>query len=267
MNSKSHPSPVTLLFEDDWLLAVAKPAGLPSQPTLDPSRPSMQSELKSFLKKRDGREPYLALHHRLDRDTSGVLLFVKDPKANAGVGAMFSEKTAQKTYHALCALGAGCAESWEVKNYLGEKGREGKTVKYGSVKSGGDPAQTFFKELERLAEASLVEATPKTGRTHQIRVHLSECGHAILGDPLYGGPTTLMLPSGVRLKISRVMLHARSLGFRHPMTNEDVLVECDWPSDFAQVVERLRMNKTHQKMLKSPQGVPGAGESIDQLDF
>lgn len=221
-------------------MLVAKPAGIPSQPTLDPARPSAEGELKKFLRQREGRDSYLVLHHRLDRDTSGVLLFSKDPKANAGVGALFSEKTAQKTYHALCVLGAGCPERWEVKNYLGAKGREGKATKYGSVKSGGDPAHTLFCEKERLAGASLVEAMPKTGRTHQIRVHLSECGHPILGDPFYSGPEVLMLPSGVRLQVPRVMLHAYSLGFVHPMTGQELLVSCEWPSDFAQTVERLR---------------------------
>ena len=243
-SGKTNPVPaVRVLFEDEWLIAVAKPAGLPSQPTLDPARASVESELKAFLKKRDGGDPYLVLHHRLDRDTSGVLLFSKAPKANAGVGALFSEKTAQKIYHALCLLGAGCPEQWEVKNYLGVKGRVGKANRYGSVKSGGDPALTLFEEKERLAEASLVEAKPKTGRTHQIRVHLSECGHPILGDPFYGGPTALLLPSGVRLQFPRVMLHAHSLGFVHPMTQVETLISCDWPSDFAQCVERLRMAK------------------------
>lgn len=234
---------VNILFEDEWLLAAEKPAGIPSQPTLDPARPSLETELRKFLHRREGREPYLVLHHRLDRDTSGVLLFSKDPKANAGVGALFSEKTAQKTYHALCVLGAGCPEQWEVKNYLGAKGREGKATKYGSVKSGGDPAFTLFRERERLAGVSLVEAQPRTGRTHQIRVHLAECGHPIFGDSFYSGPTDWMLPSGIRLRFSRVMLHAYSLGFRHPMTGEEWVIRSEWPSDFAQTAERLRLRK------------------------
>lgn len=240
------PVAVRVLFEDEWLIAVAKPAGLPSQPTLDPARPSAESELKAYLKKRDGGSPYLVLHHRLDRDTSGVLLFTKDPKANAGTGALFSEKKAQKTYHALCLLGAGCPERWEVKNYLGAKGRVGKATQYGSVRSGGDPALTCFRELERLADVSLIEASPKTGRTHQIRVHLSEGGHPLLGDPFYGGPASLTLASGERLSIPRVMLHAYALEFPHPMTQAPTSIRCDWPADFAQCIERLRLAGTRR---------------------
>lgn len=232
--------PERVLFEDEWLIAVDKPAGLPTQPTLDASRPSLLSVLKGFMRARDGREPYLALHHRLDRDTSGVVLLAKKQEANAGVGALFSEKTAQKTYHALALLGTGCPEKWEVKNYLGAAGRVGKATKFGAVRSGGDPAHTSFCELERFHEVVLVEAQPHTGRTHQIRVHLAECGHAIMGDEFYGGLLAVRLGSGARLTFPRVMLHAAGLAFRHPMTGAELAIECPWPEDFALGVEQLR---------------------------
>ena len=94
-------TPERILFEDEWLIVVDKPVGLPTQPTLDEARASVFGTLKEFLQKRDGGTPYLGLHHRLDRDTSGVLLFTKDTKANAGVAALFAGKTMQKTYQAL----------------------------------------------------------------------------------------------------------------------------------------------------------------------
>lgn len=233
-------SPARILFEDEWLVAVDKPAGLPTQPTLDAARPSVFSELKKFLQQRDGREPYLALHHRLDRDTSGVLLLSKNQKANAGVGALFADRVAQKSYNALAVVGTGCPDLWEVKNYLGIIGRVAKANKFGAVRSGGDPAHTTFRELERFHEVTLVEAMPHTGRTHQIRVHLAECGHAIFGDELYGGPVAVRLGSGVQLRFPRVMLHAAALKFVHPMTKTDVQIECPWPEDFARCVEQLR---------------------------
>jgi RluA family pseudouridine synthase len=225
------------------LIAVDKPAGLPTQPTLDAARPSVFSELKAYLQARDGGSPYLALHHRLDRDTSGVLLLSKDPEANAGVGALFSEKTARKTYLALALWGAGRADPWEVKNHLGVVGKVGKASKYGAVRSGGDPAHTDFHVLEGLGGVALLEATPRTGRTHQIRVHLAGCGHPILGDDFYGGPLSLTLPSGLRLKAPRVLLHASSLAFRHPLTNVDLTIACPLPGDFLSCLERLR--KSH----------------------
>jgi RluA family pseudouridine synthase len=222
------------------LIVIDKPAGLPTQPTLDASRPSAFSELKAFLQSRDGAEPYLGLQHRLDRDTSGVLLFTKDPKANAGVGALFSEKTAQKTYQALSVSGPGMPDAWELKNYLGIVGKVGKASKYGSVRSGGDPAQTAFRVLERFAGAALVEAQPRTGRTHQIRVHLAASGAPILGDELYGGPLSLRLSSGAPLRAPRILLHASSLSFRHPMTSADLTISCPLPEDFVRCLVQLR---------------------------
>ncbi|MFT3868265.1 MAG: RluA family pseudouridine synthase [Nibricoccus sp.] len=229
-----------ILFEDEWLIAIDKPAGLPTQPTLDAARPSVFSEVKKFLQRRDGREPYLALHHRLDRDTTGVLLLSKNQKANAGVGALFAGKVAQKTYQALALLGTGCPDSWEVKNYLGVIGRVAKANKFGAVRSGGDPAHTSFRELERFHDVVLIEAKPHTGRTHQIRVHLTECGHPILGDELYGGPVSVRLGSGAQLRFQRVMLHAASLAFVHPMTKAEVAIACPLPEDFALSLDRLR---------------------------
>jgi len=221
-------------------MAVDKPAGLPTQPTLDATRPSVFSVLKDFLQKRDGREPYLALHHRLDRDTSGVLLLAKNTKANAGVGALFADKAAQKIYLALAVLGTGCPSTWEVKNYLGIVGHVGKANKFGAVRSGGDPAHTTFRELERFHDLALIEAMPHTGRTHQIRVHLAECGHPILGDEFYGGPVVVRLASGAQLRFPRVMLHAASLAFRHPMTNAELTIRSPLAADFASCAEQLR---------------------------
>lgn len=232
--------PERILFEDEWLIAVDKPAGLPTQPTVDAKRPSLFSVLQGFLGRRDGAEPYLGLHHRLDRDTSGVVLFTKDRRANAATAALFSGKTAQKTYQALAATGAGCAEDWAIENHLGAVGRVGKLERFGAVRSGGDPAQTSFRLIERLGAASLVEARPHTGRTHQIRVHLSECGHPIYGDALYGGAPYLVTCAGGRMAVPRVLLHAAQLEFPHPMTGAAVSVCCALPADFEECLRALR---------------------------
>lgn len=225
--------PERILFEDEWLIVVDKPAGLPTQPTLDARRASVHSTLATFLREREGGSPYLGLQHRLDRDTSGVLLFTRDPRANAGVTALFSGKTVRKTYLALAVAGAPAPEAWEVANHLGIIGREGKASRFGAVRSGGDPARTSFRIVERLSGAILVEASPHTGRTHQIRVHLAEGGHPILGDPFYGGPTRF--PAGGRsamVSVPRVMLHAAGLEFIHPMTQAELKITCPWPEDF-----------------------------------
>jgi RluA family pseudouridine synthase len=230
-----------VLFEDEWLLVVDKPAGMPTQPTLDARRPSVFSTLQEFIRQRDGGTPYLGLHHRLDRDTSGVLLFTKDQKANAGTAALFSGKTMHKTYQALTIAGAACPDSWEVKNYLGVIGRVGKASKYGAVRSGGDPAQTSFRVLERFPGALLIEARPHTGRTHQIRVHLTEGGHPIFGDAFYGGPMQLPAgPGGGMVAAPRVMLHAAALEFLHPVTKAPLLIRSPLPADFEACLRSVR---------------------------
>jgi RluA family pseudouridine synthase len=229
-----------ILFEDDWLIAVNKPVGLPTQPTLDVSRPNVLGALKNFLQKRDGGSPYLGLHHRLDRDTSGVLLFTKDQKANAGVAALFASRSLQKTYQALCLGKGSCPDCWEVENHLGVVARAGKDSKFGAVRSGGDPAHTSFKVLERFPGALLVEAQPHTGRTHQIRVHLAGGGYPILGDAFYGGPVDLRPAPGLNLHIPRVMLHAASLVFLHPLTNAPLTIRSPWPEDFVACLNQLR---------------------------
>ena len=229
-----------VLFEDEWLIAVDKPAGLPSQPTLDESRPNVFGALKDFLKKRDGGTPYLGLHHRLDRDTTGVLLFTKNPAANAGVTALFASRALQKTYQALCLCGSSCPDAWEEQNYLGVVSRAGKASKFGAVRSGGDPAHTSFRVLERFTGVVLVEARPHTGRTHQIRVHLAGGGRPILGDQFYGGPADRKLASGMNLRFPRVLLHAAALGFTHPVTHAPLTIGSPLPGDFVACLRELR---------------------------
>lgn len=234
-------TPERILYEDEWLIAVDKPAGLPTQPTLDARRESVFSAAQAFLRQRDGDKAYLGLHHRLDRDTSGVLLFTKDAAANAGTAALFAGKTARKTYHALAVAGAAVPDTWDVANHLGVVGRVQKANRFGAVRSGGDPAQTSFRVLERLPGALRVEARPHTGRTHQIRVHLAEGGHAIFGDPFYGGPTHLPAdPRGGIVSAPRVMLHAAALEFLHPMTHAALQITSALPADFETCLRALR---------------------------
>ncbi len=233
-------TPERILFEDKWLVIVDKPPGLPTQPTLDANRASVFGTLKAFLSARAGGEAYLGLHHRLDRDTTGVLLFTKDQNVNAGVTALFAEREARKTYVALAVAGGACPEAWATENNLGVVGRVGKASKFGAVRSGGDPATTSFRVRERLDGALLVEAQPHTGRTHQIRVHLAEGGHPIFGDGLYGGPMQLKAAGGVFVPVPRVLLHAARLRFPHPATGQTIEVQSPVPADFMACVTAVR---------------------------
>lgn len=227
-----------ILYEDEWLMVVDKPAGVATEPTLDPGRVSVHSAVMAYLRARDGGEPYLGLQHRLDLETSGVLLFTRNPKANAGVSALFAEKRALKTYQALTVAGPPCPDAWDVANHLGVVGRAGKRARYGAVRSGGDPARTSFRVLGRLPGVLWVEARPHTGRTHQIRVHLAGDGHPILGDVLYGGPLEVV-SGATRVRVSRVLLHAAVLEFTHPMTSASLRISSPLPRDLQEALRAL----------------------------
>ena len=225
-----------ILFEDEDLIAVDKPPGLPTQPTLDEARDNLYAAVKKFLAERDRLvQPYVGLHHRLDRDTSGVVLFTKRKEANAGIAAAFSEHWARKTYNALTVRPGQLPETdWDVKNYLGKAPGTGKRTRFTEVRSGGDFAHTDFKRIEILPRALWVEARPLTGRTHQIRVHLSEAGLPILGDSTYG------MESANRGGVPRLMLHALKLEFPHPLTQAKIAVESPIPADFKACLDSFR---------------------------
>ncbi len=212
-----------ILFEDEHFLAAEKPAGLPTQDTVDKSRPSFFSALKNQLQKERGNEFYLSLHHRLDRDTSGVMIFAKTKEANTPLADLFKKHQIQKTYLAISKK-FRCKPAWQSKNFLDEAPRTNRErARMIPVQSGGQVAITDFKVLEDLHQGLLIEAKPLTGRMHQIRAHLSERGLGIFGDDLYAAPKTPAPP--------RLMLHAFSLEFTHPFTKEDIRIECPLPED------------------------------------
>lgn len=221
-----------ILFEDEYFLIAEKPAGLPSQSTVDKSRPDFYTLLKKQLQDERGQEYYLALHHRLDRDTSGLMIFAKSKEANPALADLFKLHKIQKTYHCLTARTQKCKDSWDVTNHLVEmKDKKTKRSKMVRTQSGGDKAHTLFKKLENFKEALLIEAKPLTGRMHQIRVHLSDYGLGIFGDDLYNSPKNPQAP--------RLMLHAYSLDFIHPFSHEKVHIECPMPSDMILFMNKL----------------------------
>jgi 23S rRNA pseudouridine955/2504/2580 synthase len=225
----------TILFEDEWIIGVNKPAGLPTQPTLDEARANLYVLLQKFLKARDGDGAYVGLHHRLDRDTSGVMVFTKKKEANAEIGRAFAEHLARKTYLAIVGTTRPLPETWQVDNYLArDKGKGGKMT---SVRSGGDRAITDFRTIAAVEGFALVEARPRTGRMHQIRVHLAGGGAPIIGDPTYGGLTKI---TG-NAEVLRVMLHAAALTFPHPVTKLDISFKAPITPDFKQCLSQLRL--------------------------
>jgi 23S rRNA pseudouridine1911/1915/1917 synthase len=232
-DTKFELTPDRVLFEDEDLIVIDKPAGLPSHPTADETRDNLFAAVHRFFSVRDGiAEPYLGIHQRLDRDTSGVVLFTKSRRVNAAVAESFSSHKVVKIYQALTvATRKKLAKEWTIKNYLGKVASKSKRARYGAVKTDGDRAETFFRVIGEYARGNWIEAIPKTGRTHQIRAHLSEYGLPILGDDLYGAADD---------RAPRLMLHAAELRFPHPMTKHEVSVKSALPRDFQECLRQIR---------------------------
>jgi len=242
-------SSANVIFEDEDVIAVSKPAGLPSQATRDPKRRHLLMAVLEYLRLSTAK-PYAALHHRLDKDTSGVLILSKSPRANKNLGEQFSRHLAQKTYLAFCAPTKTLAEmpqpnqAWTVINHLKKFSLPNGIQRMKVTRAGGDFAETEFELATDLKPfvssaswmASLprgalaIYAKPKTGRMHQIRVHLAEQGLPILGDRLYGrGPSAQAA--------SRVMLHACRLEIQHPTRDLKLDLKAPLPGDFAQFLQ------------------------------
>jgi RluA family pseudouridine synthase len=221
-----------ILFEDEDLIFIDKPPGFPTHPTVDDTRDNLFAAVGRFLGKRQRTEkPYLGVHHRLDRDTSGVVLFTKSSRVNAAVAESFSGHQVMKTYQAITASRRNLTPEWTIKNYLGRAATKSRRSRYAAVRSGGDFAETFFRVIAEHPRGVWVEASPRTGRTHQIRVHLSEHGLPILGDDLYGAGPDLLAP--------RLMLHAVRLALPHPITRRETSVESPLPADFKRCLKSI----------------------------
>jgi tRNA pseudouridine32 synthase / 23S rRNA pseudouridine746 synthase len=213
----------TILYVDDDLLVVAKPAGLLSLPDgYDATKPHLRARLEPKF----GR---LWIVHRLDKDTSGVIVLARTAAAHRHLSLQFSNHQVAKTYHALI----GGNPAWEIKKVDAplrpNVGRRKRTV---VDFERGKPAITKFEILERFQNYTLIAGYPKTGRTHQIRVHLYHLGFTILSDPLYGGGTQSEL-------IPRLALHAHTLVFAHPVTGEPKTFNAEHPGDITEALQNL----------------------------
>jgi len=219
-----------VLFRDGALLAVDKPPGLPTHATADLSRPSLVGHVERFLLE-TGAGSYVAVHQRLDRDTSGVVLFATDPRANEGLARAFLGRAVEKTYVALTSRPASVPRRGLLVSAPLSAPGSGGGLRVAVGSRGASPAETEVVVREVLADALLVEARPLTGRKHQVRAHLAHAGMPILGDPVYGD-------AGGRAP--RLMLHARRLALSHPLTGQPLAIESPLPADFEAVLARLR---------------------------
>ena len=189
-------SPESVLYEDGELIAVNKPAGVNTQRTPYQLKGTLEYWVSEYFRQQGSSEPSRVIH-RLDRGTSGVMLFPKHKRAAAWLSARFHDNLIEKRYWALVS-GQPMQADWTIDGAIGKVG----TARYG-IMEGGRSAVTSFRVLASSEQYSLVEARPLTGRTHQIRVHLQASGLPIVGDTTYGGQPAL-----------RMMLHCASLEFK-----------------------------------------------------
>ncbi len=228
-----------ILYEDDWLLVVDKPAGLLVHPVGQRFAWALIGLVREV---RPGVR--IDLSHRLDRETSGIVVLTKSEAANRAMKDAFQARKVKKTYHAL-VRGVVPWESRTVDSALGHAAGSIVQLRRGPDPA-GESALTEVRVLQRMAEHTLVECQPHTGRTHQIRVHLEIAGFPILGDKLYGQPDEVfleLLDSGAtdsvraRVGFPRHALHAQGLAFPHPHSGQMLKVRAPLPPDMQAIVD------------------------------
>lgn len=224
-------APVAVRYRDDHLVVVSKPAGVPTHPTEGRRGGTLVNRLLGMgvplAERGDALRPGIV--HRLDAGTSGLLVVACDVPTGEALAAMFRRHEVDRRYLTL-VRGAVAPERFAVDAPLG---RAGARIRVDAL---GRRAETGFDVLERFERATLLEAVPRTGRTHQIRVHVASVGHPVLGDARYGGGGD----EAKRLGLSRPFLHSWRIGFDHPSTGERIELEDPLPGDLQEALQRLR---------------------------
>jgi 23S rRNA pseudouridine1911/1915/1917 synthase len=229
--------PLAVLYEDAHLLAIDKPPGMVVHPAPGARRGTVVNALAHRLGTLAGvGEPERpGIVHRLDRDTSGVLLVARSPAALEALARQFRERTIEKRYLAV-VRGRVAHAAGTIDRPIGRHPHERQRMSVRSRR--GRAAITRWSVLERLPGATLLELKPETGRTHQLRVHLAALGHPILGDRVYGGRAAR--GGSVGPTPGRQALHAAEIRFAHPVTGERLVVRSPLPKDLATLLAELR---------------------------
>ena len=243
--------PLTIVYEDDVLLVVNKPAGMVVHPGHGNYSGTLINALTFHfdnLPNNSSNRPGLV--HRIDKDTSGLLVVAKTEEAMTHLAKQFFDKTSEREYIAL-VWGDVKEDQGTIEGAIGRhpKNRLQNTVFIGDDAHKGKPAVTHYKVLERFGYVTLVSCKLETGRTHQIRVHLKHIGHTLFNDERYGGDRILKGTSFSKYKqfvencfsiLPRQALHAKTLGFVHPVTQEKMKFDSPVPDDIAQCLEKWR---------------------------
>ena len=243
--------PLDIVYEDNDLMVVNKPAGLVVHPGCGNYHGTLVNAIAWHLKdnpKYDPNDPQVGLVHRIDKDTSGLLVVAKTPDAKTHLGLQFYNKTTKRKYNALVW---GVVENNEgtIEGNIGRNPKDRMQMAVLSDPAQGKHAVTHYRVLERLGYVTLVECVLETGRTHQIRVHMKHIGHTLFNDERYGGNEILKGTHFSKYKqfvnncfetCPRQALHAMTLGFVHPRTGEEMFFTSPLPEDMTNLLDKWR---------------------------
>ena len=244
--------PLNIVYEDDNLMVVNKPPGMVVHPGHGNYTGTLVNAIAFYLKYEHGMDmtdPRLGLVHRIDKDTSGLLLIAKTPDAKTHLSAQFFNKTTKRRYVAL-VWGNMADDEGTVTGNIGRDPKDRMLMRVFADGEQGKPAVTHYKVLERFGYVTLVQCELETGRTHQIRVHMKQIGHTLFNDERYGGNEVLRGTHFAKYKqfvyncftiCPRQCLHAQTLGFVHPRTGREMFFESELPQDMQEVISRWRI--------------------------
>lgn len=243
--------PLNIVYEDDDLMVINKPAGMVVHPGHGNYTGTLVNAVAYHLHRdniSDMDDPRLGLVHRIDKDTSGLLLIAKTPEAKTNLCAQFFRKETKRMYTAL-VWGSPSEEHGTVEGNIGRDPNDRMRMRVFPDGDQGKPAVTHYSVMERFGYVTLVQCRLETGRTHQIRVHMKYIGHPLFNDERYGGNEILRGTHFAKYKqfvsncfdiCPRQCLHAQTLGFVHPSTREELHFESDIPDDMQSVIDKWR---------------------------
>ena len=235
--------PLTIAYEDAHLIVVDKPAGMVVHPAVGNITGTLVNALLHHCRGQLSGINGVArpgIVHRIDKDTSGLLVVAKTDAAHEGLAVQFAAHTVHRRYIAVCA-GHPSPSEGTIDARVGRSDADRKKMTVlPNNSSRGKTAITHYKVIERLDEAARIECRLETGRTHQVRVHCASIGHPLLGDPAYGRTPRALRPVLERAGFARQALHAAELGFVHPVTGETVQFRSNLPQDMAELIDQLR---------------------------
>ena len=232
--------PLTVVFEDEHLIVVDKPAGLVVHPAAgNPDGTLVNALLHHCAGQLSGiggvARPGIV--HRIDKDTSGLMVVAKTDAAHEGLARQFADHSIERAYLALCSGHPNPAEATISARIGRSDANRKKMAVLPKESSRGKHAVTRYKTLRRMHQCSLLECRLETGRTHQVRVHLASIGHPLVGDPVYGRASSALRPILQRLDFRRQALHAAVLGFIHPVEKHRLSFSSDLPPDMAELID------------------------------